>query len=136
MASDQGKRRRGGIRERGGVYQVRVYVGADPVTGDRVDLTGTAVTERDAEKLLTQFLAEKDARRAARSRITFGDAATGSWPTSTSRRRPGTSTRAMSVGRRVRLLAHCRSPVSIRWPSRACTRSFVAVDDSAESANR
>ena len=74
MASDQGKRRRGGIRERGGVYQVRVYVGIDPVTAERVDLTGTAATEREAEKLLTQFLAEKDARRAARSRITFGDA--------------------------------------------------------------
>jgi hypothetical protein len=52
MASDQRKRRRGGIRERGGVYQVRVYVGADPVTGERVDLTGTAATERDAERLL------------------------------------------------------------------------------------
>ena len=74
MASDQGKRRRGGIRERGGVYQVRVYVGLDPVTGERVDLVGTAATEREAEKLLTQFLGEKDARRAARSRITFGDA--------------------------------------------------------------
>ena len=64
MASDQAKRRRGGIRERGGVYQVRVYVGTDPVTGERVDLTGTAATEREAEKLLTRFLAEKDARRA------------------------------------------------------------------------
>jgi len=74
MASDQGKRRRGGIRERAGVYQVRVYVGLDPVTGERVDLAGTAATEREAEKLLTQFLAEKDARRAARSRITVGDA--------------------------------------------------------------
>jgi len=67
MASDQAKRRRGGIRERGGVFQVRVYVGADPVTGERVDLTGTAASEREAEKLLTRFLAEKDARRAARS---------------------------------------------------------------------
>ncbi len=74
MASDQAKRRRGGIRERGGVYQVRVYVGTDPVTGERVDLTGTAATEREAEKLLTRFLAEKDARRAARSRITLGEA--------------------------------------------------------------
>jgi hypothetical protein len=52
MASDQAKRRRGGIRERGGVYQVRVYVGTDTVTGERVDLTGTAPTEREAEKLL------------------------------------------------------------------------------------
>jgi len=51
-----------------------VYVGLDPVTGERVDLAGTAATEREAEKLLTQFLAEKDARRAARSRITVGDA--------------------------------------------------------------
>ena len=59
MASDQGKRRRGGIRERAGVYQVRVYVGLDPVTGERVDLAGTAATEREAEKLLTQFLAER-----------------------------------------------------------------------------
>lgn len=65
---------RGGIRQRGGVYQVRVYVGVDPVTGERVDLTGTAPTEREAEKLLTKFLAEKDARRAARSRITLGEA--------------------------------------------------------------
>jgi hypothetical protein len=49
--SDQAKRRpRGTIRERGGVYQVRVYVGLDPVTSERVDLTGTASTEREAEK--------------------------------------------------------------------------------------
>jgi integrase len=74
MASDQARPPRGGIRERGGVYQVRVYVGIDPVTGERVDLTGTAASEREAEKLLTKFLAEKDARRAARSRVTFGDA--------------------------------------------------------------
>jgi len=45
-------------------------VGIDPVTGERVDLTGTAASEREAEKLLTKFLAEKDARRAARSRVT------------------------------------------------------------------
>ena len=51
-----------------------MYVGLDPVTGERVDLVGTVATEREAEKLLTQFLAEKDARRAARSRITVGDA--------------------------------------------------------------
>ena len=74
VASDQAKRRRGTIREREGTFQVRVYLGVDPVTGERVDLTGTAPTEREAEKLLTRFLAEKDARRAARSRITFGDA--------------------------------------------------------------
>jgi integrase len=74
MASDQAKRRRGTIREREGTFQVRVYLGVDPVTGERVDLTGTAPTEREAEKLLTRFLAEKDARRAARSRITFSDA--------------------------------------------------------------
>jgi hypothetical protein len=74
MPSEQARRRRGGIRERGGVFQVRVYVGTDPVTGERVDLTGTATTEREAEKLLTRFLAEKDARRAARSRITLGEA--------------------------------------------------------------
>ena len=76
MAADQHKSRsRGAIRERGGVFQVRVYVGTDPVTGERVDLTGTASNERTAEKLLTKFLAEKDARRAARSKVTFGDAA-------------------------------------------------------------
>lgn len=75
MASDQPKRRtRGGIRERGGVFQVRVHVGTDPVTGERVDLTGSATSEREAEKLLTRFLAEKDARRAARVRISFGEA--------------------------------------------------------------
>ena len=74
MPSEQARRRRGGIRERGGVFQVRVHVGTDPVTGQRVDLTGTATTEREAEKLLTRFLAEKDARRAARSRITLGEA--------------------------------------------------------------
>lgn len=59
MASDQAKRRCGGIRERGGVVQVRVHVGTDPVTGKRVDLTGTAASEREAEKLLTRFVAEK-----------------------------------------------------------------------------
>ena len=76
MVAEQRKRRsRGGIRERDGVFQVRVYVGIDPVTGQRVDLTGTAATNDEAEKLLTKFLAEKDARRAARSKVNFGDAA-------------------------------------------------------------
>jgi hypothetical protein len=74
MARDQHKRPRGTIRERGGTFQVRVYLGEDPVTGERVDLTGTATTEREADKLLTRFLAEKDTRRAARSRITLGNA--------------------------------------------------------------
>jgi integrase len=49
-------------------------VGTDPVTGQRVDLTGTAATEREAEKLLTRFLAQKDAPRAACSRIPLGEA--------------------------------------------------------------
>lgn len=44
------------------------------MTGERVDLTGNASTEREAEKLLTAFLAEMDARQAARSRISFGEA--------------------------------------------------------------
>jgi len=36
MVAEQRKRRsRGGIRERDGVFQVRVYVGIDPVTGQR-----------------------------------------------------------------------------------------------------
>jgi hypothetical protein len=30
-----------------------VYVGIDPVPGERVDQAGTAPTEREAEKLLT-----------------------------------------------------------------------------------
>ena len=59
MAADQPKRPRGTIRERGGVFQVRVYLGLDPVTGERVDLTGTATSEREAQKMLTRFLAEK-----------------------------------------------------------------------------
>jgi integrase len=76
MVAEQRKgRSRGGIRERDGVFQVRVYVGTDPVTGQRVDLTGSAATSNEAEKLLTKFLAEKDARRAARSKVNFGDAA-------------------------------------------------------------
>jgi integrase len=99
MASDQGKRRRGGIRERGGVYQVRVYVGADPVTGERVDLTGTAATERDAEKLLTSSWPRRTLAELRAAASPSATRATGGWPTSTSRRRPGTSTRAMFVGR-------------------------------------
>ena len=74
MPSEQARRRRSGIHGRGGVFQVRVHVGIDPMTGQRVDLTRTAATEREAEKLLTRFLAEKDARRAARSRIVLGEA--------------------------------------------------------------
>lgn len=75
MSAEQGRpRHRGGIRERGGVFQVRVYVGTDPVTGERVDLTGTASSRRDAEKLLTRFLAEKDTRRAAQTKASLGEA--------------------------------------------------------------
>jgi hypothetical protein len=39
-----------GIRQRGGRYQVRVFAGWDPVIGKRIDLTGSAKTEREAVK--------------------------------------------------------------------------------------
>jgi hypothetical protein len=54
MASDQPKCRRGTIRERGGVFQVRVCLGLDSITGERVDLPGTSASEREAEKMLTR----------------------------------------------------------------------------------
>src|SRR6476469_7535137 len=74
MASDQGKRRRGGIRERGGVYQVRVYVGIDPVTGERVDL----LAEGESELAGDHFVFSADPARHAPQ--TASPTATGGWP--------------------------------------------------------
>ena len=40
-----------GIRQRGGTYQVRIFGGADPVTGKQVILTGSAQSETAAIEL-------------------------------------------------------------------------------------
>ena len=37
-----------GIRQRGGTFQVRVFIGNDPVTGKKVMVTGSADTQNGA----------------------------------------------------------------------------------------
>jgi hypothetical protein len=40
-----------GIRQRGGTFQVRVFIGNDPVTGKKVMVTGSADTQSGAIEL-------------------------------------------------------------------------------------
>jgi hypothetical protein len=58
---------RGSVRKHHGSYEVRVTAGKDPVTGERLNLTGTASTEREAEKLRAKLLAEADEFGSART---------------------------------------------------------------------
>ena len=57
------------LRENG-TYRVRVYAGKDPITGKQRYLTGTAPTQRAAERLARQLLSEVDRQRAPRSNMT------------------------------------------------------------------
>jgi integrase len=71
-AASPERRRRGSIRAHGRNFQVRVSVGEDPATGERIVLVETAPTRREAERALTRLLAEADARRAAHAKTSFG----------------------------------------------------------------
>ncbi|MCW2568895.1 MAG: hypothetical protein JWN54_2992, partial [Mycobacterium sp.] len=65
-------RRRGSIRAHGSKFQIRVTVGDDPVTGERIVLCEAALTRREAERALTRMLAEADAWKTARTKASFG----------------------------------------------------------------
>ncbi len=60
-----------GIRRRGDRYQVRVFAGWDPVTGKRVDLTGSAENERAAIRLRDKLRAEVANATSARTNATL-----------------------------------------------------------------
>ena len=67
-------RRRGSVRVRGGSLQVRVFAGADPVTGtDRYlseSVKGTdRAARREAEKVMARLQAEVDGQRSAQSSV-------------------------------------------------------------------
>jgi integrase len=75
MPRSSAKRRpRGGIDRRGNSFRVRVYAGEDPLTGKDLYLTGSAPTEREAEKLRTKLLADVDAKRNASTKGTLNTA--------------------------------------------------------------
>lgn len=61
---------RGHIRKRGNRYQVIVSGGFDDA-GNRIQLSASAPTKKDAEKERTRLLAQVDAGRVARTRDTF-----------------------------------------------------------------
>lgn len=71
-ANVRGRRSRGSIDQlTSGAYRVRVYGGADPVTGRRHDLTEIVApgprAAREAEKVRTRLLAQVDERRHPRT---------------------------------------------------------------------
>ncbi len=73
MAKPQKRRReRGSIRERNGVFQVRVYAGIDPLTGRELYLSETAYTREEAERARTRLLNKVDENRHPKSRATVG----------------------------------------------------------------
>ena len=61
-----------GIRQRGGRYQVRLFGGLDPVTGQQVMLTGSAEDEDAAIKLRDKFRRPVAEATAARTSVTLG----------------------------------------------------------------
>lgn len=66
------KRERGSIRQRGNTYEVRVYAGTDPLTKKRIELTGTADSPDEAEKLRTKFLSQVDEKRHPAKKASVG----------------------------------------------------------------
>ena len=60
------------IRQRGGSYQVRVFAGDDPVSGQKMYLTGSAPDEAGAVKLRDKFRAQVADATAARTNATLG----------------------------------------------------------------
>ncbi len=55
-------------------FRVRVYAGEDPLTGKSLYLTGSATTEREAEKIRTRLLAQVDAKTNNRTRANLSTA--------------------------------------------------------------
>ncbi|MBI1758603.1 MAG: hypothetical protein HYR62_05185 [Actinobacteria bacterium] len=72
------------MRRRGDALQVRVHAGTDPLTGQRIDLTGSVpipvgkdglrAAQRDAEVIRTRLLAQVDQQRATSTKVPFGRA--------------------------------------------------------------
>ena len=60
-----------GIRKRGSTYQVRVFSGIDPVTGQKAYLTGSASDEAGAIKLRDKYRREIEENKAARTSVTL-----------------------------------------------------------------
>jgi hypothetical protein len=66
------RRQRGSIRPHRSDYQVRVAAGTDPATGERIVLTETSHTLKEAERARSRLLAEADAMKTARTETSFG----------------------------------------------------------------
>lgn len=64
-------RQRGSIRPRGTSFQVRVYAGTNPETGEPHYLSETCTDEKEAEKARIRLLAQVDARKAPLSNSSF-----------------------------------------------------------------
>ncbi|UGY92572.1 hypothetical protein [Streptomyces gobiensis] len=65
-------RQRGNIRQRNGVYEVRIYAGLDPLTKKRIYLSESAHDIKSAEKARTRLLAQADEQRHPKTKITVG----------------------------------------------------------------
>ena len=61
-----------GIRQRGGTFQVRVFVGNDPVTGKKVMVTGSSGTQSGAIALRDEFRKQVREQTAVRTGVTWG----------------------------------------------------------------
>jgi integrase len=61
-----------GIRQRGGTFQVRVFIGNDPVTGKKVMVTGSADTQSGAIELRDEFRKQVREQTAVRTGVTLG----------------------------------------------------------------
>jgi integrase len=66
------RRQRGSIRPHRSGYQVRVTAGTDPATGERIVLSETSPTLKEAERARVRLLAEADAMKTARTKASFG----------------------------------------------------------------
>ena len=64
-------RSRGHIRRRGGSFQVLVYAGLDPLTGNEIRLTESAGTEVEAKAILRRLRAQVDEQRAPKTKASF-----------------------------------------------------------------
>lgn len=72
MAKAAGKsRERGSIRRRGNSLQVLVYVGVDPLTGQRTYLPDSTTTKPMPSDIRTRLLAQVDEERHAKTKSTF-----------------------------------------------------------------